>query len=122
MKNLMCLLICCSLCVQSVFSQYYFSAQPSSNDPCCISISAGSHAGQSYECLWSVVVDGTTYDASDGNNILHCVDQNGTYTVDFIVAGYPNNPYWSREVTISDCCSGPIFIPLPAILLQQYNQ
>jgi len=103
--------MCCSFSVQSVFSQYYFSAQVSSNDPCCISIGAGSHSGQAYEGMWSVVVDGTTYDTNDGNNILHCVNQNGTYTVDFIVDGYHNNPYWSRDVQVtgcgSECCLQP---------------
>jgi len=84
-------------------SQYYFSAQVSSSDPCCISIGAGSHTGEPHESMWSVVVDGTTYTTDDGNNILHCVDGNGTYTVDFIVDGYPSNPYWTRDVEVTDC-------------------
>lgn len=85
-----------------LMGQYNFSAQVSSSDPCCISISAGAPTGSIYNTLWSVEVDGTIYDANDGKNFLHCVEGNGSYVVNFLVDGY-DGVYWSRVVEITGC-------------------
>lgn len=85
--------------------QYNFSAQVSSSNPCCIAVSAGGSESIeiSYNTQWSVIIDGTTYNAmKDGKNILHCVEGNGSYLVQFIVNGY-DGIYWSELVEVTGC-------------------
>ena len=104
MKNFFLILIGL-LTTQFAMSQYYFSAQVSSSDPCCISIDAGSWSDE-YNDQWWVEIDlniNDYYDnASNGNEFLHCVEGNGTYTVYFFVQGYAG-PYWSRDVEVTGC-------------------
>ena len=93
------------LTTQFAMSQYYFSAQVSSSDPCCISIDAGSW-DDNYNDQWWVEIDFNISDyydnATNGNEFLHCVNNNGIYTVAFFVQGYAG-PYWTRDVEVTDC-------------------
>ncbi len=86
-------------------NSYYFSAQESTYEDCCIIIDAGSTS----DCdNWHVAIDGTIYepdDANDAGEFLHCLDENDTYLVEFFV---DVELYWDREVELTTCedCTG----------------
>lgn len=95
------LLLCMGLMVPQLgMGQYYFGAQVSSFDDCCIAIEAGPKEGDN-SANWSVVVDGNTYVNGDQNfygDILHCPETNGVYTVEFYVNG---ELYWTDTVVVN---------------------
>lgn len=118
MKNLL-LSIFFVLATYSIASaQYFFGAQVSSLDSCCITIKAGVQSS-SLDSTWHVVVDGlTTYNSNSpeyvGNDILHCFDGNGSHTVNFYVNGVL---YWSRVVEITDCEGDCSVCEIPSMIL-----
>ncbi len=106
MKNFIFGLLLVCLTPFTMEANYYFSAQVSAFDDCCIYISAGAHSGgDAAQNAWEVVIDGTlTYNyQNDGNRITVCGLGNGTHTVNFYVDG---ELYWTREVVITDCEDG----------------
>lgn len=118
MKNLL-LSIGLVLATYSISSaQYFFGAQVSSLDSCCIAIKAGVNPSE-LDSTWTVVVDGlTTYTADSpeyvGTEILHCLEGNGSHTVNFYVNG---ELYWSRVVEITDCEGDCSVCEIPSMIL-----
>lgn len=89
---------------------YYFGANVSNFDPCCIHIEAGA-TGEHDNDSWWVQIDGQVYDYNTyGNEFDYCVNENSTNTITFHVVG-DDDPYWTEVVTITgcneSCCDAP---------------